>query len=112
MGTRHLILVYYKGQYHIAQYGQWDGYPGGQGVTVLHFVSDPAKLAKLTAVLDAGESSSAEASTAVRAAGDAKTVVASTAATASARARALSVRGAVTSMSGTADTAPSAGPNA
>ena len=55
MGTRHLILVYYKGQYHIAQYGQWDGYPGGQGVTVLHFVSDPAKLAKLTAVLDAGD---------------------------------------------------------
>ena len=55
MGTRHLILVYYKGQYHIAQYGQWDGYPDVQGITVLEFVSDPANLSKLTAVLDAGD---------------------------------------------------------
>ncbi|KAI0712450.1 hypothetical protein C8Q76DRAFT_486387 [Earliella scabrosa] len=55
MGTRHLILVYYKRQYHIAQYGQWDGYPGGQGLTVLEFVSDPVNLSKLTAVLDAGD---------------------------------------------------------
>ena len=55
MGTRHLILVYYKHRYHIAQYGQWDGYPAGQGLTVLEFVSDPANLSKLTAVLDAGD---------------------------------------------------------
>ncbi|RYP46052.1 hypothetical protein DL768_007678 [Monosporascus sp. mg162] len=53
MGTRHLILVYYKGQYRIAQYGQWDGFPGGQGVTVLRFVSDPENLSKLRSVLDA-----------------------------------------------------------
>ncbi|RYP51567.1 hypothetical protein DL769_010793 [Monosporascus sp. CRB-8-3] len=53
MGTRHLILVYYKGQYRIAQYGQWDGYPEGQGATVLRFVSDPENLSKLRAVLDA-----------------------------------------------------------
>ncbi|RYP26069.1 hypothetical protein DL767_008172 [Monosporascus sp. MG133] len=53
MGTRHLILVYYKGQYRIAQYGQWDGYPEGQGVTVLRFVSDPENLSKLRSVLDA-----------------------------------------------------------
>ncbi|RYO92280.1 hypothetical protein DL766_001771 [Monosporascus sp. MC13-8B] len=53
MGTRHLILVYYKGQYRIARYGQWDGYPEGQGATVLCFVSDPENLSKLRAVLDA-----------------------------------------------------------
>ncbi|RYP64539.1 hypothetical protein DL771_008728 [Monosporascus sp. 5C6A] len=53
MGTRHLVLVYYKGQYRIAQYGQWDGYPEGQGVTVLRFVSDPENLSKLRSVLDA-----------------------------------------------------------
>ena len=52
MGTRHLILVYYKGKYHIAQYGQWDGHPRGQGVTVLGFVRSPENLSKLRAVLD------------------------------------------------------------
>lgn len=34
MGTRHLICVYYKRRFAIAQYGQWDGYPGGQGLTI------------------------------------------------------------------------------
>ncbi|KAK5703615.1 hypothetical protein LTR17_021939 [Elasticomyces elasticus] len=38
--------------YHIAQYGQWDGYPTGQGVVVLDFVKDPANLAKLKVALD------------------------------------------------------------
>ena len=38
MGTRHLIQVNYKGQTRIAQYGQWDGYPSGQGKTVLNFL--------------------------------------------------------------------------
>ncbi|KAI0743497.1 hypothetical protein C8Q80DRAFT_842058 [Daedaleopsis nitida] len=52
MGTRHLIIVYYRGQYHIAQYGQWDGYPGGQGLTVLHFLGDATKVSKLRSVLD------------------------------------------------------------
>ncbi|EGP83674.1 unnamed protein product [Zymoseptoria tritici ST99CH_3D1] len=40
MGTRHLILVWYKGKWHIAQYGQWDGYPGGQGMTVFRFLTN------------------------------------------------------------------------
>ncbi|RYP57186.1 hypothetical protein DL770_010728 [Monosporascus sp. CRB-9-2] len=53
MGTRHLVLVYHKGQYRIAKYGQWDGYPEGQGATVLRFVSDPESLSKLRSVLDA-----------------------------------------------------------
>ncbi|KAL1632727.1 hypothetical protein SLS56_003424 [Neofusicoccum ribis] len=54
MGTRHLILVYYKGAYHIAQYGQWDGYPSGQGAIVLAFARDPTNITRLKAVIDAG----------------------------------------------------------
>ncbi len=38
MGTRHLIAVYIDGEYKIAQYGQWDGYPRGQGVTCFEFI--------------------------------------------------------------------------
>lgn len=37
MGTRNLTLVFLDGEYRIAQYGQWDGYPEGQGVTALAF---------------------------------------------------------------------------
>lgn len=36
MGTRHLIAVYDRnGELRVAQYGQWDGYPTGQGFAVL-----------------------------------------------------------------------------
>lgn len=38
MGTRHLIVVQSKGEYRVAQYGQWDGYPSGQGVAILKFL--------------------------------------------------------------------------
>lgn len=38
MGTRHLIAVQYNGKYKVAQYGQWDGYPSGQGTEVLEFL--------------------------------------------------------------------------
>ena len=38
MGTRHLIAVQIDGEYKVAQYGQWDGHPGGQGSTVLGFL--------------------------------------------------------------------------
>lgn len=38
MGTRHLIAVQIDGDYKVAQYGQWDGYPSGQGVNVLGFL--------------------------------------------------------------------------
>lgn len=38
MGTRHLIAVQLDGQYRIAQYGQWDGYPSGAGETVVEFL--------------------------------------------------------------------------
>lgn len=47
MGTRHLIAVQSEGKYKIAQYGQWDGYPDGQGVTVLAFLKDEKKVQKL-----------------------------------------------------------------
>lgn len=38
MGTRNLTAVMVDGEYKIAQYGQWDGYPSGQGVTALRFL--------------------------------------------------------------------------
>jgi len=38
MGTRNLTVVIYKGKPCIAQYGQWDGYPQGQGYTILDFL--------------------------------------------------------------------------
>jgi len=37
MGTRNLTIVYIDGEYKVAQYGQWDGYPEGQGATCLEF---------------------------------------------------------------------------
>lgn len=52
MDTRNLILVYYEGAYRIAQYGQWDGYPSGQGVKILAFIADPTRLTALKKALD------------------------------------------------------------
>lgn len=40
MGTRNLTAVMLNGEYKIAQYGQWDGYPSGQGLTALEFLRD------------------------------------------------------------------------
>lgn len=40
MGTRHLIAVQSGGEYKVAQYGQWDGYPSGQGVDILRFLKN------------------------------------------------------------------------
>lgn len=39
MGTRNLTAVYLDGQYKVAQYGQWDGYPEGQGHNGAHLPS-------------------------------------------------------------------------
>jgi len=47
MGTRHLIAVASGEDYKIAQYGQWDGYPSGQGVEVLDFLSADKNVNKL-----------------------------------------------------------------
>ena len=38
MGTRNLVCVVQDGKYKVGQYGQWDGYPSGQGVIVLSFL--------------------------------------------------------------------------
>jgi len=38
MGTRNLTMVISGEQTKVAQYGQWDGYPEGQGKTILEFL--------------------------------------------------------------------------
>ena len=41
MGTRHLqITINKEGETKLSQYGQWDGYPDGQGVDILEFLSN------------------------------------------------------------------------
>lgn len=40
MGTRHTIAVVVDGQERVLQYGQWDGYPSGQGLDVLAFARE------------------------------------------------------------------------
>jgi len=40
VGTRHLICVVKDGEYKVAQYGQWDGYPDGQGLDILNFLAN------------------------------------------------------------------------
>ena len=40
MGTRNLTMVVHNNKYVVAQYGQWDGYPAGQGQTILDFLND------------------------------------------------------------------------
>ena len=39
MGTRHLqSVIDKKGKLRISQYGQWDGYPSGQGLDILKYL--------------------------------------------------------------------------
>ena len=38
MGTRNLTIVKIKSKTKVAQYGQWDGYPTGQGQTIADFL--------------------------------------------------------------------------
>lgn len=53
MGTRNLTFVIDKeGQVKVAQYGQWDGYPSGQGATILEFAKDKEKMQKLESALN------------------------------------------------------------
>lgn len=40
MGTRNLTVVVANGETKVAQYCQWDGYPSGQGLTILKFLRD------------------------------------------------------------------------
>jgi len=52
MGTRHLICVVKDGEYKVAQYGQWDGYPSGQGLTVLRFLTKEMDRARFESKID------------------------------------------------------------
>lgn len=52
MGTRNLTMVVRKGEVKVAQYGQWDGYPDGQGKTILEFMRDKYDAEKFAAALD------------------------------------------------------------
>ena len=48
MGTRNLTKVIDKtGRTVVAQYGQWDGYPSGQGISMLSFISEYKMLNKI-----------------------------------------------------------------
>lgn len=48
MGTRNLTMVINKeGDKKIAQYGQWDGYPSGVGISVLSFLKNQELFDKL-----------------------------------------------------------------
>jgi hypothetical protein len=38
MGTRNVTCVVKDGEYRVYQYGQWDGYPSGQGDTIATFI--------------------------------------------------------------------------
>lgn len=38
MGTRNLTVVKLRGKTKVAQYGQWDGYPTGQGQEIADFL--------------------------------------------------------------------------
>lgn len=39
MGTRHITEVKLGGELKISHYGQWDGYPNGQGKTIAKFLA-------------------------------------------------------------------------
>ena len=47
MGTRNLSICQYGGKLKVKQYGQWDGYPSGQGATILEFCQKKENLNRL-----------------------------------------------------------------
>lgn len=52
MGTRGLTIVTYNNETRVAQYGQWDHYPSGQGVTMLNFLRDAKNVEALRNNMD------------------------------------------------------------
>ena len=49
MGTRHITAVVAEGEFVVAQYGQWDGYPTGAGNNIVDIIS--GKIGQLKASL-------------------------------------------------------------
>ena len=48
MGTRHQqMVINQKGEIKLSQYGQWDGYPSGQGKDILTYQDTPPKNHKI-----------------------------------------------------------------
>lgn len=47
MGTRNLTVVKSNNKLKVAQYGQWDGYPSGQGQDIVDFLLGDRNLEKL-----------------------------------------------------------------
>jgi hypothetical protein len=52
MGTRGITWVVKDGERKVGQYGQWDHYPSGQGITALTFARNPIAVAQLRANVD------------------------------------------------------------
>lgn len=48
MGTRGITEVIFENDIVVSQYGQWDHYPSGQGITVFNFLKNAANVEKLT----------------------------------------------------------------
>lgn len=55
MGTRNTLKVYLNDELKISQYGQWDGYPSGQGRDLLYFCASPYNMVKLYGKLKMSE---------------------------------------------------------
>lgn len=51
MGTRNLTKVIKNNKVVVSQYGQWDGYPSGQGATVFFAIQKPGQMEGLDANL-------------------------------------------------------------
>ena len=47
MGTRGITEVIYNGEVVVSQYGQWDHYPSGQGITAFKFLRSPENIENL-----------------------------------------------------------------
>lgn len=52
MGTRHVIAVVKDGEFKVAQYGQCNGYPSGNGSNFLNFCKTRSHIEKLKKALD------------------------------------------------------------
>jgi len=52
MGTRHLVGIVKDGEYKVAKYCQFDGYPEGNGVDILTFLWDKLDIDKLKERVD------------------------------------------------------------